>query len=103
MGPPMAWTLFTVPSAKKAELDAALADDQVSRQSQKIRDAASLGGPSGQLYVLVEGAEGAVHQAGELLGKVGEKVPPADAEALYRRFKDEDEAAASGMGLFFTE
>jgi hypothetical protein len=99
----MAWTLFTVLSAKKAELDAALADDQVSRQSQKIRDAASLGGPSGTLYVLVEGADDAVKRAEELLATVGEKMPAPDGPNLYQRLKDEDEAAAAGMGLFFTE
>lgn len=99
----MAWTLFDVPAAKKAELDAALADDQVSRQSQRVRDAAAAGGPSGELYVLIEGVEAAIHRADELLASVGKKLPPAEAEALYRKFKDEDESAAAGMGLFFTE
>ena len=99
----MAWTLFSVPTAKRAELDAALKDDRVSRQSQKVRDAAAMGGPSGTTYVLVEGAADAVHHAEELLGPIGEKLPIADAEALYLRFKDEDEAASAGMGLFFTE
>ena len=99
----MAWTIFSVPTPRKTELDAVLADDLVSRQSQKIRDAAAAGGPSGELYVLVEGAEAAVRRADELLGPIGKKLPPADAEALYRKFKEEDDLAASGMGLFFTE
>ena len=99
----MAWVLYAVPSAKKTELDAALSDDQVSRQSQKIRDAATAGGTAGELFVLVEGSEPAVRRADELLAAIGRKLPAADGEALYRRFKDEDEAAASGMGLFFTE
>jgi len=99
----MAWVLYAVAAAKKTELDAALADDQVSRQSQKVRDAAAAGGASGELYVLVEGAEPAVRRADELLAPIGKKLPAADAEALYRRFKDEDEAAAAGMGLFFDE
>jgi len=62
-----------------------------------------MGGPSGAIYVLVEGAADAVTRAQELLGTVGTRVPPADAEALYRRFKDEQESASAGMGLFFTE
>ena len=99
----MAWRIYLVPSAKKTELDAALADDQVSRQSQKIRDAASAGGPAGELYVLLEGAEAALARADELLAPLGKKLPPTDADPLYRKFKDEDEAAAAGMGLFFTE
>ena len=99
----MAWTIFTVPTAKKAELDLTLTDDVLSRQSQKIRDAASAVGASGNLYVVIEGSEAAVARANELLAKVGERVPPKEAEALYQKFKDEDESAAAGMGIFFTE
>ncbi|MGA8710525.1 MAG: hypothetical protein ACLP8Y_05725 [Thermoplasmata archaeon] len=99
----MAWTLFSVPTTKRTELDAALKDDRVSRQSQTVRDAAAMGGPSGATYVLVEGAADAVKRAEELLATVGMRIPAADAEALYRRFKDEEESASAGMGLFFTE
>jgi len=99
----MTWTLFSVPGTKRTELDAALKDDRVSRQSQTVRDAATMGGPSGSSYVLIEGAADAVHRAEELLGPIGTRIPPADAETLYRKFKDEEESASAGMGLFFTE
>ncbi|MGI0132851.1 MAG: hypothetical protein ACREDK_07175 [Thermoplasmata archaeon] len=99
----MSWTLFCVPTTQKAELDAALRDDQVARQSQKVRDAPSVGGPSGHLYVLIEGGDDAVKRAETLLAPVGTKLPSAEADGLYRKFKDEDEAASAGMGLFFTE
>lgn len=99
----MAWTLFDVPSSKKGELDALLRDDLLSRQSQKVRDAAAAGGPSGSLYVLLEGSAEAMRRADELLAAVGTKPAPAESEALYRRFKEEEENASTGMGLFFTE
>lgn len=99
----MAWTLFTVPTTKRPELDAALHDDVLSRQSQKLRDAATLGGPVGTLYVLLEGSAEAMARADSLLSPIGTKVPIGDAEGLYRHFKDEDDAASAGMGLFFTE
>ncbi len=99
----MPWTIFTVPSAKRAELDGILKDDLVSRQSQKVRDAATMGGPGDAVYVLIEGGADAVKRAEELLAQIGARLPGADAEALYRRFKDEEEAASAGMGLFFTE
>jgi hypothetical protein len=99
----MAWTIFTVPSAKRSDLDVVLKDDLVSRQSQKVRDAAAMGGPGDLLYVLIEGGADGVKRAEELLAQVGARLPTADAEALYRRFKDEEEAASAGMGLFFTE
>jgi phage-related minor tail protein len=99
----MAWTIFAVPSAKRAELDAALKDDVVSRQSQKVRDAAAMGGPSDQTYVLVEGSTEGVARAKELLTGVGTALAPAEAETLHQRFRDEEDAASAGMGLFFTE
>ncbi len=99
----MAWTLFSVPAGKKAELEALLKDDQLSRQSQKVRDAPSAGGPAGELYVLVEGAPEAVARAETLLASVGTKVPAAESERLFQRFKEEEENASAGMGLFFTD
>jgi len=99
----MSWILFSVPSAKRGELDAALKDDTLSRQSQKLRDAAALGGPADRMYVLIEGSPEAIQRAGEILGKIGDRLPPAEADPLFRKFKDEEEAASAGMGLFFTE
>jgi hypothetical protein len=99
----MPWTLYSVPSAKRPELDAVLKDDVVSRQSQKVRDAGALGGPADRVYVLVEGSPEGVARADQLIATVGEKLAPADATALHQKFKDEEDAASSGMGLFFTE
>ena len=99
----MAWTLFAVPNTKRADLDAVLKDDLLSRQSQKLRDAATAGGAAGELYVLIEGSPEATARADTLLGPLGKKPPANEASALYQKFKDEDEAASAGMGLFFTE
>jgi hypothetical protein len=99
----MAWVLYAVPTTKRGELDQALQDDQLSRQSQKLRDAAPLGGTAGELYVLLEGSAEALGRGDALVGPLGRKLGGAEAEALYRRLKDEDEAASAGMGLFFTE
>jgi hypothetical protein len=99
----MAWTLFSVPAAKRTELDAALRDDLVSRQSQKVRAASSVGVASDAMLVLIEGADAAVRRAEELLAPLGTRLPPKDAEPIYRRLKEEEESASAGMGLFFTE
>ncbi|HEV2428903.1 MAG TPA: hypothetical protein VGV64_03530 [Thermoplasmata archaeon] len=95
--------LFVVPSTKRAELDHALADDLVGRQSHKVREAASLGGPAGQLYVMVAGTPEGVRRAEELLESVGTRLPKQDAEELERKFREEDEAASAGMGLVFSD
>lgn len=99
----MAWVIFDVPSDRRAQLDAVLQDDVVARQSHKRRDAATLGGRSGHLYIQVEGSPDAVARAEKMLLDVGEKLPAHEAEALRARLQEEDEAASAGMGLFFTE
>jgi hypothetical protein len=99
----MATTLYLVPSTKRGELDQALSDDVVARQSRKIREAPSMGGPAGELYVLIEGSEAAVARADELLGPLGRRLPKAEAAPIEQRFREEDESASAGMGLFFTE
>ena len=99
----MAWTIFSIPSERRGELDPALKDDLVSRQSQKVRDAGAMGGPAGETYVLVEGTSDGVKKAEELLGRIGTKLSQTDADSLFRRFKEEEDAASAGMGLFFTE
>ena len=37
----------------------------------------------------------------ELLGPIGHHATGPDGDALYQKFKDEQEAASAGMGLFF--
>lgn len=99
----MASTIFLVPSARRTDLDVALSDDVVARQSRKIREAAAMGGPAAELYVLIEGPPEAIARAEGLLAPIGKKLAPPDVEALLQRFRDEDESASAGMGLFFTE
>jgi hypothetical protein len=99
----MAWTIFSIPSTKRTELDTVLKDDVISRQSQKLRDAAAMGGPADRVYVLIEGSADGVRRAGELLAPLGTVLPPAEGDALHQKFRDEEDAASAGMGLFFTE
>jgi len=99
----MPWTIFSVPSDHRTALDTVLKDDVVSRQSQKLREGPSVGAPAGTTIVLVEGSAEGVKRSEELLGPVGTRLSGTEAEKLYRRLKDEEEAASAGMGLFFTE
>lgn len=99
----MAYTIFSVPSGKRAELDEVLKEDRIARQSQKLRDAQVLGGPGGELYVLIEGAPDVIAFAEEQLAKIGTRPTPAERDKLKAQFEAEDEAASAGMGLFFTE
>jgi hypothetical protein len=90
---------FPPAAAEKASL--LLQDDVVSRQSVTARDAKSLGLPGNDRYVLVEGSEAAVARAVELTKGIAGDLSGADAERVYRRFRSQDDEAASGMGLIF--
>jgi hypothetical protein len=103
LGEPMAWTLIEVPQARRTELDELLKDDRISRQSQKLREAATVGRPAGSLLVLIEGSGEAVAHAEALLKVIGTLLPKEEAERVYRQLKDEEDSASAGMGLFFTE
>lgn len=99
----MPWTIYRITASRKADLDLALADDIVARQSRKIRDAATLGGPAGELYVMIEGSGEGVARADAVLAPVGTKLAGADADGVHQKLVDEDQASAAGMGLLFTD
>lgn len=97
----MAYTLALLPAGRRPELDAILRDDAISRQSHKLRDAATLGGPEGQLYVLIEGDPTVVREAEARLAALGPSVPASEKDRVYRALREEDEAASAGMGFVF--
>ena len=95
------YRVFRVPAAKASQGEVVWKDDVVSRQSVTARDAKSLGMPGDDRYVLVEGSDAGVARAAELLKDIAKTLKGADAEVVYRRFRAQDESAASGMGLIF--
>lgn len=95
------YRVFRLPPAHASSADALLNDDLVSRQSLTVRDARSLGLGGDERYVLVEGSDAALGRAAELLKDVARPLPQRDAEDVYRRFRSQDDAAATGMGLIF--
>lgn len=97
----MAFQVYRVKTSDRAKLDAALGDDILSRQSLNIRDARHFGRNEDALFLFVEGTEGGILRADAMLLGFAERAQ--DAEDLYRRFRDEEDAAASGLGSVFGE
>jgi hypothetical protein len=95
------YRVFRIPLAQAVAVDLLFKDDIVSRQSVTVRDAKSLGMKGNDQYVVVEGSESGVARAAELLKDVAKPLGVKDADAVYRQFKSQDEAAASGMGFIF--
>ena len=97
----LVYRVFRFPAAQTEKADLLLKDDLVSRQSVTVRDATSLGLPGTDRCVLVEGSEAGVARAVELLKGISEPLGGAEADGVYRRFRSQDEEAASGMGFIF--
>lgn len=93
--------VFRLAAADASRADVLWKDDVVSRQSVTTRDAKSLGLSGDDRYILIEGSDAGVARASELLKDVAKPVTSAVAERVYRRFRAQDEEAASGMGLIF--
>lgn len=95
------YRVFRLPAPQAASVDVLFKDDIVSRQSVIARDAKSLGLKGNDHYVVVEGSEAGVARATELLKDIAKPLGEKEADSVYRRFKSQDEEAASGMGLIF--
>ena len=95
------YRVFRVPTAKASQADVVWKDDVVSRQSITARDGKSLGMSGDDRYVLIEGSEPGIARATELLKDIAKALTGTEAETAYRRFRAQDEEAASGMGLIF--
>ncbi len=95
------YRIFRVPASQSAQIDTLLKDELVSRQSLVVRNARTLGVEGEGTLILVEGSEAGVAQAEALLKDAGKPLTSAEADTAYRRFKAQDEEAASGMGLIF--
>ena len=62
-----------------------------------------MGGPSGELYVLIEGAPRPSRGPTRSSAPSANGSPAPDSAELEAALQDEDESASAGMGLFFTE
>jgi hypothetical protein len=95
------YRVFRIPPAQAEKANLLIGDDLVGRQSVTVRDAKSLGLKGDDRYVVVEGSEPAVTRAVDLMKGIAAPLEAAKADDVYRRFRAQDDQAASGMGLIF--
>ena len=95
------YIVFEVPKEKARQADKALKDNIVSRQSIVVRDARTLDVNKDAQFVMIEGSEEGVETAKELFKEIGSILPEAEAKSIYDKIKDQDDAAASGVGMLF--
>ena len=93
----MSYVLFKVKKEDRSKVDTALKIDIISRQSITVRDGEGLGLDE-STYVLIEGSDEAVAEAKKAFDFAE---IPENSQEIYRKLKEQEDDAASGMGLIF--
>lgn len=94
--------IFEVKSAEAGKINTIVKDDLVSRQSLVIRDANSLDIKGGVSYLKVEGSKEGLKRAEALAKELGmKKLPKKKAKTIDDKIKEQEDSAATGMGMIF--
>jgi len=98
----MAYVIFEVKSAEAGKIQTMLQDDIVNRQSIVIRDASSLDIKEAVSYLKVEGSTEGLKRAEELAKELGmTKLKEKKAKKIEEKIKEQEDSAATGMGMIF--
>ncbi|SRR5512137_1712556 len=98
----MAYVIFEVKSAEAGKIQTMLQDDVVNRQSIVIRDANSLDIKGSVTYLKIEGSAEGLKRAEELAKELGmKKLPDKKAKKIEEKIKEQEDSAATGMGMIF--
>jgi hypothetical protein len=98
----VAYVIFEVKSAEAGKIQTMLQDDIVNRQSIVIRDANSLDIKEPVSYLKVEGSVEGLKRAKELAKELGmKKLKDKDAQKIDAKIKEQEDSAATGMGMIF--
>jgi hypothetical protein len=80
-----------------------LSDDTVGRSSILFREASSLGMREKCYYCLISGTEEQCERAKTLIKDKAELVDGEEKERIIQKIKAEEDAAAEGFGLIFSQ
>jgi Ni,Fe-hydrogenase maturation factor len=98
----MAYTIYKVKSAETGKINTMLQDDIINRQSIVIREAHSLDIKEDVSYLKIEGSAEGLKRAEELAKELGiKKLPEKKAKTVNDKIKEQEDAAATGMGMIF--
>ena len=98
----MAYVIFEVKTEDVSKINQVIKDDLVSRQSILVRDSSSLDIKGDFSYLKIEGSEAGLKKAEELAKEAGfKKLDAKKAKEVDQKIKDQEDSAASGMGMIF--
>jgi hypothetical protein len=98
----MSYVIFEVKLAETGKIQTILQDDIINRQSIVIRDANSLEMKGTVSYLKVEGSSEGLKRAEELAKELGmKKLIDKKAKKIDEKIKEQEDSAATGMGMIF--
>jgi len=98
----MAYVIYEVKTEDAGKINNIIKDDLVSRQSILTRDSSSLNLDGDFLYLKIEGSQEGVKKSEELAKEQGfKKLDEKKAKEIDEKIKEQEDSAASGMGMIF--
>ena len=98
----MAYVIFEVKNEDAGKINSVIKEDIVSRQSILTRDSSSLNIEGDVLFLKIEGSEEGIKKAEELAKEQGfSKLDEKKAEDVNKKIVEQEDSAASGMGMIF--
>lgn len=98
----MAFVIFEVKSEDIGKINKLIKDDIISRQSVLTRDSSSLGIDDDVSFVKIEGSDEGLKRAEELAKELGmKKLTGKKAKEINEKIQEQEDSAASGMGMIF--
>ena len=98
----MTYIIFEAKPDETGKIEKIIKDDLVSRQSILTRDSSSLNVKGHFSYLKIEGSEEGLKKAEELAKELGlKKLDKKKAKAIDDKIKEQEDSAATGMGMIF--
>lgn len=98
----MPFVIFEVKNEDVGKINTVIKDDLVSRQSILSRDSKALELKGDVTFLKIEGSDAGVKRAEELAKEQGfTKLDEKQASEVDKKIKEQDDSAASGMGMIF--
>jgi len=96
------YVIFEVKSDEVGKINKLTKDDLVSRQSILTRDSSSLNIKGEFSYVKIEGSDNGIKRAEELAKELElKKLNDKKAKEINEKILEQEDSAASGMGMIF--
>ena len=98
----MTYVIFEVKTEDAGKINKIIKEDIVSRQSILTRDSSSLNLDGDFLYLKIEGSEEGLKKAEELAKEFEiKKLNKKKAKEINEKIQEQEDSAASGMGMIF--